>query len=469
VPRPEAARQAALHHRAGTSAAAAGSAEANEPAGASGDAEPAPAGTVPTDLAHAVHSAYGLDAASVPVRYGARAEREARERDARAFATQREVVLGAQAGTGTAHRALLAHELVHLVQQRDLGGTLPDEGSAAGAVLEADAVAAEHAVLTGRPLPVLGHRPLGGPVPSAATGRVQRAPLTYPATPAAVTQPATGQTGPAGPVTAPAGATPATATPGTTTPGTTTPGGTTTAGTPTAAGASAGTPGSGTGTGSGEERHGWAGFGDLMANSAAAITLAEWGIADPADANRPGGQGGGPGGRGGPGGGGPGRGGPYQGGPGRGGPGGGTVGGAAGTGRGGPAGQDADPWRLSADSGTRWTRLGDVLGHDLGGVLSAPWGIDIGALDQQDPGATTGTGRPGTGAGAGASTAGTAAGPVVRTDPSRPLSTTGRPQIDTDDLDLDELAGRLYDRLRSRLRMELLLDRERAGMLTDFR
>ncbi|HEY2672855.1 MAG TPA: hypothetical protein VGJ07_21115, partial [Rugosimonospora sp.] len=65
--------------------------------------------------------------------------------------------------------------------------------------------------------------------------------------------------------------------------------------------------------------------------------------------------------------------------------------------------------------------------------------------------------------------AGTAAGPVVRTDPSRPLSTTGRPQIDTDDLDLDELAGRLYDRLRSRLRMELLLDRERAGMLTDFR
>jgi hypothetical protein len=60
-------------------------------------------------------------------------------------------------------------------------------------------------------------------------------------------------------------------------------------------------------------------------------------------------------------------------------------------------------------------------------------------------------------------------GPAVHTDPSRPLSATGRPQIDTDDLDLDELAGRLYDRLRSRLRMELLLDRERAGMLTDFR
>jgi hypothetical protein len=35
--------------------------------------------------------------------------------------------------------------------------------------------------------------------------------------------------------------------------------------------------------------------------------------------------------------------------------------------------------------------------------------------------------------------------------------------------ELDELAGRLYDRLRSRLRQELLLDRERAGLLTDFR
>src|SRR6476469_1629209 len=38
-----------------------------------------------------------------------------------------------------------------------------------------------------------------------------------------------------------------------------------------------------------------------------------------------------------------------------------------------------------------------------------------------------------------------------------------------DDADLDELATRLYDRLRSRLRTELLVDRERAGLLTDFR
>jgi hypothetical protein len=35
--------------------------------------------------------------------------------------------------------------------------------------------------------------------------------------------------------------------------------------------------------------------------------------------------------------------------------------------------------------------------------------------------------------------------------------------------DMDELAGKLYDRIRGRLRTELLVDRERAGLLTDWR
>jgi len=35
--------------------------------------------------------------------------------------------------------------------------------------------------------------------------------------------------------------------------------------------------------------------------------------------------------------------------------------------------------------------------------------------------------------------------------------------------EMDELARRLYDRLRSRLKTELLVDRERAGFLTDLR
>jgi hypothetical protein len=37
------------------------------------------------------------------------------------------------------------------------------------------------------------------------------------------------------------------------------------------------------------------------------------------------------------------------------------------------------------------------------------------------------------------------------------------------DEELDTLAHDLYDRLRSRLRMELLVDRERAGLVTDLR
>jgi hypothetical protein len=35
--------------------------------------------------------------------------------------------------------------------------------------------------------------------------------------------------------------------------------------------------------------------------------------------------------------------------------------------------------------------------------------------------------------------------------------------------DMDELAGKLYDRIRTRLKSELLVDRERAGLLTDLR
>ena len=46
---------------------------------------------------------------------------------------------------------------------------------------------------------------------------------------------------------------------------------------------------------------------------------------------------------------------------------------------------------------------------------------------------------------------------------------SGHEQLDLDHLDLDELSARIYGRLRRRLRAELLIDRERAGLLTDFR
>jgi hypothetical protein len=60
-----------------------------------------------------------------------------------------------------------------------------------------------------------------------------------------------------------------------------------------------------------------------------------------------------------------------------------------------------------------------------------------------------------------------AADPPVDTTPAAPgaPAAPGGPPA----ADLDELARRLYDRLRHRLRAELRLDRERSGQLTDLR
>jgi hypothetical protein len=43
------------------------------------------------------------------------------------------------------------------------------------------------------------------------------------------------------------------------------------------------------------------------------------------------------------------------------------------------------------------------------------------------------------------------------------------PPIDLTRLDMEELSVRIYNHLRRRLRQELLVDRERAGLLTDYR
>jgi hypothetical protein len=50
---------------------------------------------------------------------------------------------------------------------------------------------------------------------------------------------------------------------------------------------------------------------------------------------------------------------------------------------------------------------------------------------------------------------------------SSPAASAGPGQVS--DTEMDELAGKLYDRIRSRLKTELLVDRERAGFLTDLR
>jgi hypothetical protein len=54
------------------------------------------------------------------------------------------------------------------------------------------------------------------------------------------------------------------------------------------------------------------------------------------------------------------------------------------------------------------------------------------------------------------------AGPAIGAAPASSAS-------HANETDMDELAGRLYDRIRTRLKSELLVDRERAGFLTDLR
>jgi len=56
---------------------------------------------------------------------------------------------------------------------------------------------------------------------------------------------------------------------------------------------------------------------------------------------------------------------------------------------------------------------------------------------------------------------------VTTSDSARPAAATApSPASETD---MDELARKLYDRIRGRLKTELLVDRERAGFLTDLR
>ena len=76
---------------------------------------------------------------------GAEASREAKQLGARAFTRDADVYLPAEHGPidrGPA-AALLAHELTHVRQQRQLGSDLPSESTDAGQRLEAEAKSAE--------------------------------------------------------------------------------------------------------------------------------------------------------------------------------------------------------------------------------------------------------------------------------------------------------------------------------------
>ncbi|MEV4664203.1 DUF4157 domain-containing protein [Micromonospora echinofusca] len=133
---------------------------------------------VPAVLVDGFRRRYDVDVSDVPVRRGPQATAEVRQAGARAAARNGEVLLPAEAGPLDAPpaRALLAHELAHVVQQRVLGGTTPAESTAAGRDLEARALAAEYA-FGGASTPN-GVGPLSPTVPLVAGGAVVSAGAT---------------------------------------------------------------------------------------------------------------------------------------------------------------------------------------------------------------------------------------------------------------------------------------------------
>jgi hypothetical protein len=121
--------------------------------------------------------------------------------------------------------------------------------------------------------------------------------------------------------------------------------------------------------------------------------------------------------------------------------------------------------------------LKSILAGDFKANILDRWGADrIGAGQQS--GGSVGLGLAAAGARPELAGALTPPGPAAVGAAGVPAAgevvAGARPRIDADDVEyddrkIDELTRRIYDRMRSRLRTELLIDRERAGLLTDLR
>jgi hypothetical protein len=100
---------------------------------------------VPDDVRRAVESVTGVDLGDVAVNRDPDVTHVARALRAKAYTVGGEVHLPAEQGplSDPRVRALLAHELVHVAQQRRFGTALPPEDSPVGQLLELDALAVE--------------------------------------------------------------------------------------------------------------------------------------------------------------------------------------------------------------------------------------------------------------------------------------------------------------------------------------
>ncbi len=160
-----------------------------------------------------------------------------------------------------------------------------------------------------------------------------------------------------------------------------------------------------------------------------------------------------------------------------------STGTGAGTGTGTGAAATDQEWRTADTMGGRFEGLGNALVGDIanaeigffGSLLGFDSGFeqslhdDVNAPDTAGAAATATTphadaAHPDAAHAAAATHAATAAGAA---HPGAAHETVDH--IVADPYALDELAMRLYPNIRSRLRQELLIDRERAGLLADFR
>ncbi|MBV8258017.1 MAG: DUF4157 domain-containing protein [Actinobacteria bacterium] len=100
---------------------------------------------VPDDVRRTVEAVTGVELGEVPVQRGAEVTHVARALGAHAYTVGGVIHLPAEHGSLADPRvkALLAHELVHVAQQKRLGDELPPEDSPYGLLLEQDALAVE--------------------------------------------------------------------------------------------------------------------------------------------------------------------------------------------------------------------------------------------------------------------------------------------------------------------------------------
>lgn len=106
--------------------------------------------SLPPRVQAVVRHVSGVNPGSVSITRGAEVDRRARKLSANAFTEHGRIHLPGQVPLTSARaQQLLAHEAIHVIQHRQRGGRMPDEGTPEGQALERQAQQAEQAMASG--------------------------------------------------------------------------------------------------------------------------------------------------------------------------------------------------------------------------------------------------------------------------------------------------------------------------------